>query len=432
VPSLPAATWVRPPANAKLHKYRRALQIATSLIFILAPFVGLFRIDVRAGVLVLAGADFGLGDLYAVYLLIVVFVLAVFAGALLYGRVYCGWMCPQTTLSEWVASVERWACKKLGRERKEMCRAVQTVITLLISAFVSASLVSYFLSPSDWLRPPRAAWIGFGFTLPVLVGFLAMRHRFCIAFCPYGIMQNLIQDRRTLGVELVPERKDECTNCLLCVRACFMGIDIRKQAFDTSCLNCGDCIAATSIAKTCPDEPLIRFRYGTQPSTWPAWLRKSGISDARRAVVVAATVIVTVIFALSLAGRRPLEAEIAVDYTNASWTETGVKNTYRLTARSREKQPLPVRLELSGPAGLVLSTESLEFVHGEHIHQFEITAPPDAVAPGAHDVKVRVVPSRGEALELPTLFFVPSRRSSCAGSSSPSSSPSALSSPRPG
>ncbi len=425
---IPASTWVRPPARARLHRSRRALQLLTSLIFIAAPFVDLFRFDFDAGVLVLAGTHFGVGDLHAIYAMVILFVVIVFAGALLYGRIYCGWMCPQTTLSELVATVERWTCKRV--KVKGACRFISGATTVLVSAFVAASLVSYFVSPAARLHPPRLAWIGFGITTVVLVLFLSLRHRFCQGVCPYGILQNIIQDRRTLGVAFDSSRRSECTDCLLCVRACFMGLDIRTQSFNQSCLNCGDCIAATRLAKRCPEQPLIAFRYGTETSSWPAFLRKTGLLDARRLVVVLITVALVVVTGFSFAAREDLEMDIAAQFERSSLAGDTVRNGYRLTLRNRLRRPLKVALE-PATAGLVVEAPPgpVEVAPASDVLvDVVLTAPVCGFPEGANDVKVRVIPEVGAASELPTFFFVPSRRSPCGGSSvSPSPASSASS-----
>jgi polyferredoxin len=430
---LPVATWVRPPARGRLHRSRRALQVATSLMFIVAPFVGLLRFDVDTGHLVLAGTPFGLGDLQAVYTLIILFTVLVFAGALLYGRIYCGWMCPQTTLSELVATLERWTCKRI--KAKGACKVVSVAATLLVGAFVAASLVSYFLSPAMRAAPPRLAWIGWGVTTVVLSGFLYLRHRFCLLVCPYGLLQNIIQDRRTLGVAFAVARRDECTDCLLCVRACFMGLDIRTQSLDPQCLNCGDCISATRIAKRCPEQPLIRFQYGTERSTWPAWLRAAGISDARRAVIVAITLVLAVLSGVLLAGRKDLDVDIAAQFERAGLDADQVRNGYRLTLRNRLARPLKVALELEGAHGVsvVAPLGAVEIGPTTEILVDVVLAAPLCQLPeGVNDLNFRVVPEVGAPIEQQTFFFVPNRRSACGGSSVSPSPASSASSPAPG
>jgi polyferredoxin len=417
---LPEATWVRPPSKGRLHRWRRALQAATSAVFVLAPFVDLLRFDLRGGALVLGGASFGLGDLQAVYLLILLFILVVFAGALLYGRIYCGWMCPQTTLSEIVATFERWASRRV--KSAALKRALPFVGALGMSAFVAASLVSYFLDPAQRLAPPRPAVVSWAIATAVIGGFLSLRHRFCIGVCPYGILQNIIQDSHTLGVRFDEKRREECVDCLLCVRACFVGVDIRSQAFDPRCLNCGDCIAATSIAKRCPDEPLIAFRYGTEPSAWPAVLRRAGISDARRAVVVGAVLAMTAVAAVTLSRRHELEADVAALYDRTTSDSSGaVRNVYRLSLHNRLREPVRVRIDARGLSGIALESpaDALELAPGEQaLRDVVLTAPCGTAEAGAHELSFRVAPEGRAALpDLPTFFFVPTRSTPCAGSS---------------
>jgi polyferredoxin len=412
--TLPTATWIRPPKRGRLHRSRRALQLATSLVFLAAPFVDLLRFDLKNGRLILGGAGFALGEMLAIYLLILLFILVVFAGALVWGRIYCGWMCPQTTLSETVATFERWVCK--GRKGSSLCKAAGPVAALGMAAIVAASLVSYFLDPADRLSPPRLAWISWAISTGVLFADLQfLRHRFCLGVCPYGILQNIMQDGRTLGVELDPARKEECTDCLLCVRACFMGVDIREQAFNPACLNCGDCISATTLSKTCPDVPLIRFRYGTQPSSWPGWLQKLGVVDVRRAVVMAVTLVFAAGTAALLASRTDLDADVAAVYDKAALDDGGlVHNAYRLTVSNRLDHPVKVRLEVSGIPGLAFADGMGEVEIGagrRELKDLELTAPGQELKDGPHDLVLRAEVEGGKSVvEMATLFFVPTRR----------------------
>jgi len=409
---LPEATWVRPPAGARLHRSRRAFQVATSVALILAPFLDVLRFDLRNGALILFGTSFGLGELGVAYAILVLAFLAVFAGALLYGRIYCGWMCPQTTLSELVATLERWACPRRG-PRGPACRAVSVLATLATSAFVAASLVSYFIDPAERLAPGPVAWGSFAATFAVLAAdLLWLRHGFCVGVCPYGILQNVIQDQRTLGVQLDPARRSECVDCLLCVRACFMGVDIRESAFDPRCLNCGDCIAATRLAKRCPEQPLIAFRYGGAASTWPAWLRKAGILDLRRLVVVLLCLAGTALVTVASAGRADLELGLAAQFEKTTVDGAGVVHDhYQLSVSNRLDQPVTLELDASGVAGLAIESPGprLLLQARERARHEVVLVAPGTVGPGAHEIALRVTRTGGATIELITRFYVPDR-----------------------
>jgi polyferredoxin len=244
---------------------------------------------------------------------------------------------------------------------------------------------------------------------------LLLRHRFCLGVCPYGILQNIVQDGRTLGVELDPERRAECTDCLLCVRACFMGVDIRRQAFDPACLNCGDCIAATTLSRTCPAEPLIRFRYGTVPSRWPTFLRRAGVLDLRRALVMALVIGVTGATAAFLAGRQDLEADVAALFDRAALTPDGtVRNSYRLTVSNRLAHPIHLRLDASGvpELAIVAPVDGIDVAAGEEqFADLVLRAPAAQLETGPHDILFRGrVDGSDAVVELATHLYVPTRR----------------------
>jgi polyferredoxin len=392
--------------------------VVTSALFIFAPFLGLLRFDLKHGALILFGIPLSLSELGIAYGIILASFILVFAGALLWGRIYCGWMCPQTTLSELVATLERWVCPRRG-PRTARCKVLSTAASLLIAGFVAWSLVSYFLDRSEWFWPGPGVWITWALTAGVLAAdFLWLRHRFCVGVCPYGLLQNIIQDNRTLGVELDPARQAECTNCLLCVRACFMGVDIRTQAFDPRCLNCGDCIAATRLAKTCPEEPLISFRYGTdRRSTWPGWLRKAGILDARRAVVALLFVASCGLVVAQAAGRQDLDAQLTALFDRTRTDAAGVvHNTYRLALGNRLERPVKLELGVEGVPGLTVeaSGAALELAPRERLErELVLQAPAAQAGDGVHSIVVKLR-AAGQAddvvAELPAKFFVPDKR----------------------
>ncbi|MHB8876704.1 MAG: 4Fe-4S binding protein [Myxococcaceae bacterium] len=400
---LPEATWVRPPGGARLHRSRRALQLATSLLLVVAPFLDLLRFDLKGEALVLGRISFGLRELGVVYLILLLAIVAVFAGALLYGRIYCGWMCPQTTLSELVATLER--------------RGVPShAAAVLLAAFVAASLVSYFVDPADRLAPGPVAWVAFAASFAVIAAdLLWVRHRFCVGLCPYGILQNVVQDARTLGVSLDPSRRAECRDCTLCVRACFMGVDIRSQPFDPRCLNCGDCIAASRLARRCPPDPLIRFRYGSGGSRWPAFLRRLGILDGRRAVVMALVAVGLGLLGVLLAGRRDLDLGIAAQFDRIADDRAGVvHNHYRLTVGNRLGHPVRLRLEARGVPGIAVepSQADLSLAAGERgLRDLVLSAPATSLGSGVHPITVLGIAESGEVMAtLSARFFVPDRR----------------------
>ncbi len=417
--SLPEPLEIRPPKWGKIHPWRRLVQILTSVLFIVAPFLNLLRFDIAGRRLFILRADFGIMELGPLVLLAILSVLLIFAGALIYGRLFCGWFCPQTTLSELAEMFIRF----FERRRKAALwrRILARVAVVALAGFVAASLVSYFLDPSHYLSPSPAVWIAWGLTTAVLAGnLLFLRHRFCDGVCPYGILQSVVQDDRTLGVELDKDLTSVCLHCMSCVRSCFMGLDIRRIAFDTQCVNCGECIDAINQSHRRLDRPIVtgfRFGKGSKPSAFPRVLQAMGISDIRRAVVVTAILATTAGLGYVLFAPRTLEGRISprFDRTTVS-ADSLVRNHYTLQLSNRTKEAKHLTLHAEGAKLPDLRIESprgpIHLAPGKRVKiQLVLTARRTAESKGSHDIVLRARNrAQKQLLSLRTKYFIPAPR----------------------
>ena len=355
--ALPSALEVRPPKGwGKIHGWRRLVQGVLSVLFLVAPFIDLCRFDLQRGRLILLRTPFSLLELGPIYLLFLISLLTVFAGAYLYGRLYCGWICPQTTLSELAATFERWIIRR--RKAPAWRVALAKLAVVVLSSVVAASLVSYFLDPADYARPPQAAWIAWGVLALIIAGdLLWLRHRFCVGVCPYGILQSIIQDNRTLGVSLDHDLTKVCLKCMSCVRSCFMGIDIRRADFHPNCINCGDCLDAINRSHRRLDRPIVTgFRYGSAPaSNWPRILRALGVSDWRRAFILAGLLALVGALVTMLASRSGVEGRLTPLYERVRVDASDrIHNHYRLALTNHLDRRVTLRVTARGLGGIAV------------------------------------------------------------------------------
>jgi polyferredoxin len=419
--SLPEPHAIRPPRWGKIHPWRRLIQVLTSALFILAPLVGLLRFDIPGSKLILLRSNFSLLELTPVLLLTLLTILLVFAGALIYGRLFCGWFCPQTTLSELAETFIRL----FERRRKAPLwrRALARLAVVVLAGIVSASLVSYFLDPSRLLSPPLAAWVVWGVvTAGLTANLLWLRHRFCDGVCPYGILQSVVQDERTLGVCLDHNLLTVCLHCHSCIKACFMGLDIRRIAFDMQCVNCGDCIDSINRSHRRLDRPIVtgfRFGKGATPSAFPRFLQSVGISDWRRAAVVLAILAVSTTLAYLLFAPGTLEGRISPRFDRTTVDATGtVHNHYNLRLAnhldhgvdlklSAQSKRLP-DLQIVSPPGAPLHLDA-----GKRTTlQLVLRARRTNKNKGSHDIVLRIEDrTRKNTVTLRTKYFIPSPRS---------------------
>ncbi len=265
---------------------RRLVQLLSILLAVLVPATGLFRIDPSAGALVVLDRQIWFSDFFLIFglwIMLVTALVMLYSGA---GTVFCGWVCPQNTMSEWANHMTH---KLLGRRAEVSLEGHAPIVAtaknkalnwvLLALAFLAASLflglipLFYFYPPDlIWafimMRPdPRLAgslhWIYAVFALMVFVDVAVIRHFWCRFACIYRVWQHSFRTRETLHVTYDASRSSECEKCNYCVTNCFIDIDPRKTATYDSCINCGECIDACNRLHAKKGEPgLLRFEFG--------------------------------------------------------------------------------------------------------------------------------------------------------------------------
>lgn len=408
----------RPPPPPRFARARRAVQLSVLALLVLAPFVDLLRFDLEAGVLVLAGHRLHPGqDLWAVYGLVLVGLLWVFGGALIHGRLWCGWLCPQTLTSEAATRLEHRLrgpakARKPGRVRAGLYLGTVTAG----AAVLAASAVNYFLAPAQRLAPPPGAWVGLGvLTALIAADLLFVRHGFCLRVCPYGVLLQLVQDPKTLRVGIADEDRARCLQCKACDRACFMDVSPRDRdrRTEAACLLCGLCVdACDRVFARRGGEGILHLRFPAGRPGWPRWLARVGLSDARRLGLALVTVGVAVGALLVLRSREGLSVTVRPRYAEAVRTADAVENVFDVTVSNGEEAARVLVVAVEGLPGVaVRGPARIEVPAGGRVAvalplELRGTAP----APGAHPVRIVLRTPEGQvALERTASFFVPGR-----------------------
>lgn len=178
-----------------------------------------------------------------------------------YGRIWCGWICPQSVSMEVTNFMKNFV------RNKPLIKIFKLIVLALVSVLISVNILLFFF-PYEYFFPN---FLTKGVLLSTLViafllflNFLLIRFRFCATVCPYSMLQSVLFDRNTLAVWMIPETRDECIKCLKCVRACSTGIDIR-QGQNSACINCAKCIDACSdVMKKFGKKSLFAYRFGEE------------------------------------------------------------------------------------------------------------------------------------------------------------------------
>jgi polyferredoxin len=266
-------------------------------------------------------------DEFYLFLLGMLFLLILgLAVTVVLGRVWCGWICPQTVIA-------LLADGPAGLLPKRLRPAGKALLLLALSAVVSMSLIWYFVPPAEAVRNLFRSPVLLGFFLAqwaviyAMVGVLGTR--FCRTVCPYAMLQNVVSDRETISVAYDASRGD-CLRCDRCVETCPVTIDIREGE-QRECIACAGCIDAC-IRATVPVgvDPFVAYR-GTVLRT-KAYLLAGGAAVA--ALVLAAAVLQKPAVAFSVQWEAP--------------GATSLANVYRYTVRNDLAEPLSLTLSVEG------------------------------------------------------------------------------------
>jgi cytochrome c oxidase accessory protein FixG len=280
--------WIKPRlARGRFLRYRKLVGYALIALFVALPFVRIggrpaLLLDLVTRELSVLGAVFRPSDGFLLMLLGLSIVLAVFLLTALFGRVWCGWACPQTVYMEFVfRPIERW----LERRRALRYRtAIRWAIYSVIAAVLANVFLAYFVGVDRlalWvlgspLDHPAGFSIVVGVAALVLFDFAYFREQTCIVACPYGRLQSVLLDKQSLIVGYDARRGEprskpkrnlpvvgDCVDCSACVSVCPTGIDIR-EGLQMECIGCAQCIDACDAVMDRVKKPRGLIGYTSQ------------------------------------------------------------------------------------------------------------------------------------------------------------------------
>lgn len=291
--------WIRPkPSPGRYLARRRGLAWVLMAVFIALPYL---RIGGRPAVLLdlprreftLLGGTFLATDTFLFMLLFMSLLIGVFLVTALLGRVWCGWACPQTVYLEFVfRPIERWLeggfRGSLDLDRRPGLhprRLLKYVIYAAIATFLAHVFLAYFVGVetlADWVRRspvehPTPFILMLGTTALVFFDFAYFREQTCLVACPYGRLQSVMLDRRSLvvgydarrgeprmkGAKTRPRTAGDCIDCQMCVLTCPTGIDIR-DGLQMECIHCTQCMDACDAVMDKVGKPRGLIRYSSR------------------------------------------------------------------------------------------------------------------------------------------------------------------------
>lgn len=257
---------------------RRVSAVALIATYVLLPWIPIngypaIFLDVANRRFHLFGLTFAAQDLWIMFFFITGLGFSLYVVTALFGRIWCGWACPQTVFLDHVyRRIERWIegdhtkRKQLDQKdwdaHKVTLRIVKHGLFLLVSLLIAHIFLSYFVSIPQlytWMtQSPFEHWSSFLFvfiaTAVIYFNFSWFREQLCLVICPYGRLQSALIDDDSIVIGYDEKRGEprgpakqegigDCINCQRCVQVCPTGIDIR-QGLQIECIGCANCIDA--------------------------------------------------------------------------------------------------------------------------------------------------------------------------------------------
>ena len=377
---------------------RETVQWLSTLLLLLIPFMqvggeSLLRLDAPSRTLYFFGEAIRIEEFYLLLLITLLFVFIFIFITMVFGRVWCGWFCPQTTITDLAEAFDRQVERFFGKN-KVISVAGQNLCAALLSLLVASNLIWYFIPPAEYLDRLMTGNLGLvaGISL-VSVGtvvwadLMFLRRYFCKAICPYGRIQLMAMDATTLTLEFDPAEAHRCIACHTCERVCPTGIDIKK-GFQVECINCGRCVdACRSVLNRLAQPGIIHYTFGRRSDG-------GGKQVTARSLLLASIIIVlTVILAFGVAHRS--EATIKVrrggDGTVRRMPDGAVVNFYTTYLENRSRTAAVYDITVATVAG----------------HRVELLGPTQGISVAANEnrrvdfmVKVFPAPVAAEILEF--------------------------------
>lgn len=296
--------WLYPkmPKGAFFNK-RIIATIVFLSIFLSAPFIKinglpLIMMNIFERKFAIFGQLFLPQDFIIFGLGMITFVVFIILFTVTYGRIWCGWLCPQTVFMEMIfRPIEVWlegegrTQKKFDEApwdfnkawRKTLKHVIYITFSIIIAHFTMAYMVGIEGVKDIVTKPPTENLSGF-ISLVVFTGlfyfvFAKLREQVCVAICPYGRLQGVLVTKDTMTIiydevrgeprariskkEVASEtKKGDCIDCGLCVQVCPTGIDIRN-GIQLECVNCTACIDVCDEVMVKVDRPKGLIRYAS-------------------------------------------------------------------------------------------------------------------------------------------------------------------------
>jgi len=381
--------------KGKFYRIRTLVSIGFFILFFSLPFIQingrpLFLFNIPEARFIIFGKIFWPQDFFILGVTMITFIVFVVLFTAAFGRLFCGWVCPQTIFMEMLfRKVEYWIEGDAGRQKllktsAWTARKVRIKLTKHLAFFILAFIIanfflSYIIGVEELKKitsEPVSKHTGGLFSILIFSGvfygvYAYFREQACTVICPYGRLQSVLLDRNSMIVAYDYKRgeprgkyrkiKDseintaDCIDCFQCVKVCPTGIDIRNGT-QMECVGCTACIDACNTMMDAVGQARGLIRYASE----------NGIADSKKlrytgrmkfySVVL---IILAGLLTFLLATRKNVDGTIvrAAGMLYQERGEDSLSNLYTIKIINKTQHDVPLTLRLENAPGRIIEAE---------------------------------------------------------------------------
>lgn len=384
--------WVYPKKpKGSLYTGRTWFSIGLMVLMFTGPYLRInnhpvLLLNILARKFIIFGIPFWPQDLPLFALLMITFVVFIIVFTVLFGRLWCGWACPQTIFMEMLfRKIEYWIEGDFRQQMKLddgpwdttklFKKTLKHVLFFVLSFAIANTFLAYLVGSDELMKlmtEGPAEHAGQFITLLIFTGvfyfvYAKFREIVCIVICPYGRLQGLMLDKNSIVVAYDYLRGEprglrkkavdqnhlgDCVDCKRCVQVCPTGIDIRNGT-QLECINCTACIDECNDVMTHIQKPKGLIRYASQEQIAEGHAKR--ITFRSGAYVAILTLLMTLLTYFVIT-RKEVDFTVlrTPGMTYQQQDETHVSNMYNFEVINKTFNNLLVEVKIISPAGAEL------------------------------------------------------------------------------
>ncbi len=381
--------WVYPKKpKGKFYNARTLFSMVLLALLYGLPFVKvngnpLILLNILERQIILFGVPFGTHDFHLFVVAMILAVISIFLFTVVYGRIFCGWLCPQTIFMEMVyRRIEYWVEGDANKQKalnkmswtgeKIFKKSLKHGIFYTIAFITANTFLSYIIGIDELfkiMQDPISEHATGLLAILIFSGvfyfvFAFFREQACLMVCPYGRLQGVMLDENSIVISYDHKRGEprgvsksedsglgDCVDCKACVQVCPTGIDIRNGT-QLECVNCTACIDACDATMDKIKKPRGLIRYASINEI------ENGIRSLLTPRSIGYTVVIAILFTVlgvMMSARGDFELSIlrTPGMMYQQYDSLHISNLYDFVLTNKTFDKTPATLELENMEGKI-------------------------------------------------------------------------------